>query len=480
MKKIDKITTLGKMMLKDKITSSWDKLLTEKPQGDLMVFYKKRLEHFWRLPDLEKIIGKEKAASAYAAMEEVDVLFEDKGIKPLPPPLGQNAFKKLLREASSSRPIAAYIHIPFCKTRCIYCDFYSTTRSELKSRYIHALCKELQMRKEYLRGEPVETVYFGGGTPSQLAEEDFREVFETIRKYYGMEHCREITLEANPDDLTEEYTAMLQQLPFNRISMGIQTFDDATLKLLNRRHDAEQAVKAVHHCRRAGFNNISIDLIYGLPGETDDRWKRDLQQAISLGVEHISAYHLTYEEGTRIYELLQAHRIHEVDEESSVRFFSTLMDTLDNAGYEHYEISNFCRPGMYPRHNTSRWKGIPYLGCGPSAHSFNGDSREWNISSLEDYIHSIENNCRRFENEHLNRTTRYNECIMTSIRTRCGVPMDILQQKFRRELWQYCMDMALPHLNDGKLEIRDNHLCLTRKGIFVSDGIMSDLMFIED
>ena len=373
-----------------------------------------------------------------------------------------------------------YIHIPFCKTRCIYCDFYSTTHSELKSRYIHALCKELQMRKEYLRGEPVETVYFGGGTPSQLAEEDFREVFETIRKYYGMEHCREITLEANPDDLTEEYTAMLQQLPFNRISMGIQTFDDATLKLLNRRHDAEQAVKAVHHCRRAGFNNISIDLIYGLPGGTDERWKRDLQQAVSLGVEHISAYHLTYEEGTHIYELLQAHRIHEVDEESSVRFFSTLMDTLDNAGYEHYEISNFCRPGMYSRHNTSYWRGIPYLGCGPSAHSFNGDSREWNISSLEDYIHSIENNCRRFENEHLNRTTRYNECIMTSIRTRWGVPMDIMEQRFGRKLWQYCMDMALPHLNDGKLEIRDNHLCLTRKGIFVSDGIMSDLMFIED
>ena len=221
-----------------------------------------------------------------------------------------------------------YIHIPFCKTRCIYCDFYSTTRSELKDRYIHALCKELQIRKEYLREEPVETIYFGGGTPSQLAEEDFREIFETIRKYYGMEHCREITLEANPDDLTEEYAVMLQRLPFNRISMGIQTFDDATLKLLNRRHNAAQAVNAVHHCRRAGFNNISIDLIYGLPGETDERWKRDLQQAVSLDVEHISAYHLTYEEGTRIYELLQTHRIREVDEESSLRFFSTLMDTL--------------------------------------------------------------------------------------------------------------------------------------------------------
>ena len=372
-----------------------------------------------------------------------------------------------------------YIHIPFCKTRCIYCDFYSTTHSELKSRYIHALCKELQMRKEYLRGEPVETVYFGGGTPSQLAEEDFREVFETIRKYYGMEHCREITLEANPDDLTEEYTAMLQQLPFNRISMGIQTFDDATLKLLNRRHDAEQAVKAVHHCRRAGFNNISIDLIYGLPGETDERWKRDLQQAVSLGVEHISAYHLTYEEGTRIYELLQAHRIHEVDEESSVRFFSTLMDTLDNAGYEHYEISNFCKPGMYSRHNTAYWKGIPYLGCGPSAHSFNAETREWNTASLEGYIKSIEEGHRSSETEILDKVTRYNEYIMTSLRTMWGISLTYTEEAFGTELCQYCTKMAAPYLQSHKLEMQADRLRLTREGIFVSDGIISDLMFID-
>ena len=280
-----------------------------------------------------------------------------------------------------------YIHIPFCKTRCIYCDFYSTTHSELKSRYIHALCKELQMRKEYLQGEPVETVYFGGGTPSQLAEEDFREVFETIRKYYGMEHCREITLEANPDDLTEEYTTMLQQLPFNRISMGIQTFDDATLKLLNRRHDAEQAVKAVHHCRRAGFNNISIDLIYGLPGETDERWKRDLQQAISLGVEHISAYHLTYEEGTRIYELLQAHRIHEVDEESSVRFFSTLMDTLTMPATSTTKYPTSAVPECTPGTTRPTGKGFLIWDADlPPIHSTgtaeNGTSLHWRTTYI--------------------------------------------------------------------------------------------------
>lgn len=373
-----------------------------------------------------------------------------------------------------------YIHVPFCKTRCIYCDFYSTTRSELKQRYIHALCQELRSRKDYLKGEAVETIYFGGGTPSQLDLEDFRQVFETIEAEYGMKTVKEMTLEANPDDLTEAYVAMLRALPFNRISMGIQTFDDPTLKLLNRRHNATQAIEAVERCRKAGFRNISIDLIYGLPGETDERWKQDLQQAVSLNVEHISAYHLTYEEGTRIYEMLHTHVIREVDEDSSVGFFSTLMDVLGAAGYEHYEISNFCKPGMYSRHNTAYWKGIPYLGCGPSAHSFNTEMREWNVASLEKYISSIEEGHRSSETEVLDKETRYNEYIMTSLRTMWGVSLENVEQKFGKELRQYCLDMAMPYLNGGKLEIHDRHLRLTRQGIFVSDGILSDLMFIEE
>ena len=373
-----------------------------------------------------------------------------------------------------------YIHNPFCKTRCIYCDFYSTTRSDLKERYIRALCRELRIRKDYLEGATIETIYFGGGTPSQLDEEDFRQVFATIEEVYGMEHCKEITLEANPDDLTEEYVTRLHRLPFNRISMGIQTFDDVTLKLLNRRHNAMQAIEAVDRCRRAGFENISIDLIYGLPGETDERWERDLKQAVSLNVEHISAYHLTYEEGTRIYELLQAHRIREVDEESSVRFFSVLIDTLDAAGYEHYEISNFCRPGKYSRHNTSYWKGIPYLGCGPAAHSFNTHTREWNVASLEEYMQGIETDRRKFETEYRDKTTCYNECIMTCIRTLWGISLKYIEMEFGTEMWKYCMDMATPYLESGKLKIQDNHLCLTREGIFISDGIISDLMFIEE
>lgn len=373
-----------------------------------------------------------------------------------------------------------YLHIPFCKTRCIYCDFYSTTRSELKTRYVQALCRELAMRESYLKGEQIETVYFGGGTPSQLEEEDFRLIFDTIDKVYGLDHCREITLEANPDDLTEEYLHMLSTLPFNRLSMGIQTFDEATLRLLKRRHSATQAVEAVKKAREAGFQNISIDLIYGLPGETIERWENDLQQAVSLTPEHISAYHLTYEEGTPIYNMLQKHQVEEVDEEISVCFFSTLMDKLKAAGYEHYEISNFCQPGKYSRHNTSYWKGVPYLGCGPSAHSFDGNSREWNIASINDYIEGIEHGQRRYETEPRDKTTAYNELVITSIRTMWGIPLSTLEKEYGTELLQYCKRMASPYLAAGQLAEEDGTLRLTRDGIFISDSIMRDLLFIEE
>lgn len=372
-----------------------------------------------------------------------------------------------------------YLHIPFCKTRCIYCDFYSTTRSELKSRYVQALCRELEMRKGYLKGENIETVYFGGGTPSQLEEGDFRQLFETIQKCYGMESCREITLEANPDDLSKEYLQILSTLPFNRLSMGIQTFDDTTLKLLKRRHDARTAIEAVDRCRQAGFSNISIDLIYGLPGETKERWENDLRQAIDLNVEHISAYHLIYEEDTPIYKMLKQHQVSEVDEDSSLEFFTLLIERLQKAGFEHYEISNFCRPGKYSRHNTSYWQGISYLGCGPSAHSFDGMTREWNVSSIDLYIKGIEENRRAFEIEHLDQATRYNEFIITTIRTVWGTPIEKLKQTFGNELWEYCRKMAAPYLENGKLEEHDGALRLTREGIFISDSIMSDLLWVD-
>ena len=382
----------------------------------------------------------------------------------------------------SKHPVMAgiYIHIPFCKTRCIYCDFYSTTHGGLKHRYTQALCRELSLRKDYLKGEPVTTIYLGGGTPSQLDEDDFRQIFATIEHTYGLQNAGEITLEANPDDLTEEYTSMLRTLPFNRISMGIQTFDDSTLKLLNRRHTAQQAREAVARCRKAGFNNISIDLIYGLPGETEERWTNDLNQAIALNVEHISAYHLTYEEGTRLYQLLQAHTIREVDEEASLRFFTLLKDRLEAAGYVHYEISNFCKPGMHSRHNSSYWHGIPYLGCGPSAHSFDTCTREWNTASLEQYLAALESGRRASEREVLDLHTRYNEYIMTALRTMQGICLTEIEEKFGQQLYRYFLKTATPYLTEGLLKKTDNRISLTRESIFISDGIISDLFFDDE
>jgi oxygen-independent coproporphyrinogen-3 oxidase len=372
-----------------------------------------------------------------------------------------------------------YIHIPFCKTRCVYCDFYSTTESKMMDRYISALCREIEMRRDYLHSEPIGTIYFGGGTPSQLSADHFRHVFDAIERSFGPISATEITLEANPDDLTPAYLQQLRSLPFNRISMGVQTFNDNTLRLLNRRHNAAQAVEAVERCRQAGFENISIDLMYGLPGETEESWLSDLRRAISLNVEHISAYHLIYEEGTRLYQLLQEHRVSEVSEDSSLRFFGMLMDELSAAGYEHYEISNFCKPGLYSRHNTSYWQGIKYLGCGASAHSFDGVSREWNVSSIHYYIEAIEQGSRNYEKEELDPTTRYNEYIITTLRTRHGANLDRIEQQFGTKMRNYCMKMAQPYIAEGRLIEENGVIRLTRDGIFVSDGIMSDMLMVD-
>jgi len=349
----------------------------------------------------------------------------------------------------------------------------------LKDRYIRALCKELEMRKDYLNGEPIQTVYFGGGTPSQLEPADFELVFNTINQVYGMKQCEEITLEANPDDLTPEYLQSLSQLPFNRLSIGVQTFNDDTLKLLKRRHSSSQAIQAVKDARLAGFNNISIDLMYGLPGETQESWTNDLSQALALHAEHISAYHLIYEEGTTLYNMLQEKQVKEVSEDNSLFFFSELTRQLSNAGYEHYEISNFCLPDKYSRHNASYWKGIPYLGCGPSAHSFNGESREWNVSSLNLYIKGIEKGERNSEVEWLDKNTRYNDLIVTTLRTMWGLSLTYLEKEFGQEYLDYVLRNARKHLNNEDLIIKKDHLQLTPKGVFISDGIMSDLLWVD-
>ncbi len=373
-----------------------------------------------------------------------------------------------------------YLHIPFCKTRCIYCDFYSTTKIKEKDHYISALCKELRTRKLYLENEPVETIYFGGGTPSQLSLKDFEKVFRTIEETYGLDQCKEITLEANPDDLHPEYIKEISSLPFNRISIGIQTFNDQVLCLLKRRHTSAQAIQAINDCRSAGFQNISIDLMYGLPEENRKSWEADLKQAIDLNVEHISAYHLIYEEGTPLYEMLCKQIVKEVDEESSVDFFDLMIEKLTKAGFQHYEISNFCLPGKYSQHNSSYWTGKKYLGCGPSAHSYNGDTRQWNVSSLDQYITKVEAGIPFFDTENLNITTRYNDYVITSLRTMWGLSLTHLKDTFGSELHQYCLKNAEIYLKTGKLEIQNNILFLSKEGIFISDGIMSSLLWVEN
>ena len=372
-----------------------------------------------------------------------------------------------------------YIHIPFCKRRCIYCDFFSTTQSEKKAEYVHALVRELEMRKDYVGEEEIETIYLGGGTPSQLSQEELEEIFTYIYKVYKVTPDAEITLEANPDDLTPEYVSMLRSLPINRISMGIQTFQEETLKLLHRRHTARQAIEAFIRCREAGFQNISIDLMYGLPGETLETWEQDLQQAIDLHPEHISAYHLIYEEGTTLWNLREQNKVEEAEEELSLTLFKTLIERLTKAGYQHYEISNFCLPGLHSRHNSSYWTGKKYLGCGPSAHSFDGISRQWNVSSLEKYLEGIRSNQLDFELEELDLYTRYNDFVITSIRTCWGMPLAQLRTTYGETLYNYCLRMAKPHIEQGVLEIKEDTLKLTPQGIFISDGIMSDLLWIE-
>ena len=372
-----------------------------------------------------------------------------------------------------------YIHIPFCKTRCIYCNFYSTTRGEYVDRYVRALCSEMQMRCGEDGSNDVKTIYIGGGTPSQLSDHNLELMFITLDRLFGISQCEEITIEANPDDLTDEYVSMLRTLPVDRISMGVQTFNDRKLHFLNRRHDAAEAIAAVERCRKAGFDNISIDLIYGLPGETTVEWQNDLRTAIALGVEHLSAYSLTYEEGTPIYNMVSRHDIEPVDEEVSLAFFGMLRDELIDAGYEHYEISNFCKPGHQAVHNSSYWHGVPYLGLGAAAHSYNGSTRrEWNVASLTKYVEGIEAGKRDYDFEELDEQTQYNEFVMTGLRTSQGISLNELSARFGTELYDYCLDMSKQYLSSGKMRIEGDRLHLTPAGIFISDAIVSNLMSV--
>lgn len=373
-----------------------------------------------------------------------------------------------------------YLHIPFCAKRCIYCDFYSTTLLEERDAYVQAVKQELQQRKNYLQGEDIATIYIGGGTPSQLTIQQIADLLACVQQHYTIRPDVEITMEANPDDLCPEFVAQLAQLPINRISMGVQTFDDKKLRMLNRRHTAKQAVNAVKACQDAGFENVSIDLIYGLPGETLTEWENDIDTALQLNVQHLSAYHLMYEEGTPLWKLWQEHQLNQVDEDLSVTFFETLTQRLKDGGFEHYEISNFCRQGYHSRHNSSYWEGVPYLGVGAAAHSFNGTSRQWNVADLKAYITGITTDNPSFELEELTQENRYNEMVMTGLRTAKGVNLDKLQQLFGNRMLQYFEANAKPFLANGDLErTADNRIKLSHQGIFISDGIMGELMFVS-
>lgn len=372
-----------------------------------------------------------------------------------------------------------YIHVPFCKTRCIYCDFYTRTDMSPKYDYVSALCEEIKLRKNYIGDEDVKTVYFGGGTPSQLSESDFLRIFETLHHEFRITPDAEITMEANPDDLSPQYLATLKEkLPFNRLSIGIQSFDDEELKFLKRRHSADKAKEAVRICQSLGYDNISIDLMYGLPNQTMQIWERNLEEAITLDVQHISSYHLIYEQGTRLYRLFKMGDVNPVDEDLSVDMFSRMIEKLTAVGFDHYEISNFARHGLYSKHNSSYWLGKKYLGLGPAAHSYDGQNRSWNVASISKYIEGIRAENPNLEIEVLDENTRYNDFILTGMRTKWGVNLSDLESLFGTKMKVFCLKNARKYLDQGFLTEKDNILKLTRQGIFISDGIMSDLMWV--
>lgn len=367
-----------------------------------------------------------------------------------------------------------YVHIPFCKSRCIYCGFFSTTSLHERGRYVDALCRELSHRKDFLRGEAVKTVYFGGGTPSQLAVEDVERLLQHIYNIYSVCDGAEITLEGNPDDLTPEYLKALHAIGVNRLSIGVQTFSDARLKFLNRRHTAIQAIHAVENAQRAGFSNISIDLMFGFPSQTMEEWRLDVQQAMSLGVQHLSAYSLMYEEGTRLERLLDAGEVEEIDDEVSLRMYEHLLDATAEAGFEHYEISNFALPDMQSRHNSNYWHGVPYLGVGAGAHSYDGIDRCFNQDSLGKYLSGASP-----VYEHLAENERYDEFVFTGLRTSSGINLSELEQKFGNAYKDYCLANASKHISAGRLMHIGDVLKLSRQGLFISNDVMSDLMWIE-
>lgn len=371
----------------------------------------------------------------------------------------------------SDKMAGLYVHIPFCKSRCIYCAFYSTTSDGMEEKYVSALCRELDLRSDYCSPK-WQTVYIGGGTPSTLSPEQLQRLFSHI----DCSHATEVTIECNPDDVTPSFASLLASLPVNRVSMGAQTFDDTRLGFLRRRHNAAEVVNAVSTLRDAGIDNISIDLIYGFPEESLKQWDDDITAALSLGVEHLSAYCLSYEEGTPLYRMLEEGKVEESDDELTRAMYYRLIDRLAAAGYEHYEISNFALPRRRALHNSNYWNSTPYMGIGAAAHSYNVTSRQWNISDLRKYILEVENGHLPFEREYLDITERYNDTVMLSLRTCDGIDLADLKSRFGTDLHSYLLRQARQYEESGLLVHEHDRLRLSRNGLYVSDMVITDLL----
>jgi oxygen-independent coproporphyrinogen-3 oxidase len=369
-----------------------------------------------------------------------------------------------------------YLHIPFCKQACHYCDFHFSTSLKYKQELLTALRKEIEMQKNYLKGETVETIYFGGGTPSILEADEIQGLIDSITQIYTVSATTEITLEANPDDLNRSKLQALRQTPVNRFSIGIQSFFDEDLAWMNRVHRADEAESAVKRAQDGGFENITADLIYGYPLLTDDKWKHNLNRIFELDIPHVSSYSMTVEPKTALASFIKKNKQPPLDEQQSASQFNLLMEAMQANGFEHYEISNFCKPGHYSRHNSNYWKGVKYLGIGPSAHSYNGEERQWNIANNAKYIAAIEQDKVPSETEILSETDRLNEYIMTSLRTIWGLDLDHLNTIAAASANQLLIN-AQTYFEREWIEQKGRVIYLTQTGKLYADHIASALFF---
>ncbi len=372
-----------------------------------------------------------------------------------------------------------YIHIPFCKQACNYCDFHFSTSLKNKDGFLIALKKEIELQKDYLSNETISTIYFGGGTPSLLSETELMSVFEMLHRVFVIAPTAEITLEANPDDITKEKINELKHTPVNRLSMGIQSFFDEDLKLMNRAHTSKEAETAVKLSQDKGFENITIDLIYGIPTLTNQNWKHNLNTTFDLEVKHISAYCLTVEPKTALAHQIKTGKISNVNEQQSSEHFEMMLEEMNKHAFTQYEISNFCKPGFHSKHNSSYWLKENYLGLGPSAHSFNGTSRQWNISTNPLYIQALLKGEMNFEKEELTSNQRYNEYVLTSLRTMWGSDLGYIEKVFGIPYLTHCMAEARPYLESKKLLLKENKLFLSDQGKLFADKIASDLFLTQ-